>query len=265
MVTWLIIAGGLLLAGGLTAASWQSNTAPSLAEGTPSTAPPASEPPHVAAKPADDVAPVSMDLWHQDQPEAAMPFPPTTEGLPIAAIPEQGSPGLIISEYIEGPFHNKALEFCNASDADIDTGDYELRIRGFSGAGHPFTVDIPLVSKRLRSGETFVLMIEHVQADFPGLTPDQRHARLAFNGDDTLILWNRTTDRAEDVFGVEGQDPGDFWIHEGVATEGQTLARHGSVRSGSRNGFVPLDRLSREWIASEEGTHSLGQHELATD
>lgn len=267
MLTWLLIAGGLLLAGGLTAASWQSGDTVSMTEDRASP-----QPQWTSPSSRDDrysttsgTSSYTSDTWQQGQANTIPPPLPPSEGLPIAAMSDPGLPGLIISEYIEGPFHNKALEFCNASDTDVDTADYELLIRGFSSSGNAFTGNIPLRSKVLRPGETFVLTIDHTQADFPGVDADQRHARLAFNGDDALILWNRNADRAEDVFGVEGHDPGDYWSHDGVATEGQTLTRHASVRSGARNGFVPLDRLSREWVASEEGSHSLGKHELATD
>lgn len=172
-----------------------------------------------------------------------------------ASLPAQTSTPaseLFISEYVEGSSFNKAVEFFNPTDADIDLAadNYTWQIYSNGSASVSATVEL---TGTIPAGGTWV--ISEGRATFPS---DQTSGNVSFNGDDAFTL---VRDGAViDSFGQVGFDPGTQWGDSTLGTQNQTLQRKASVCAGDTNTTDVFDP-SLEYDGFAEDTFSgLGSH-----
>ncbi len=158
---------------------------------------------------------------------------------------------LLMSEYVEGSFHNKAIEIYNGTCWDLDLGAEGYNISIYFGGGTQI-LTTPL-SGNLAAGDVFV--IAHPQATFPS---DQPSSFIDFNGNDVVEL--RLGGSAVDSIGMLETVFPDIWCNNGVCTAEQTLRRKADVRQGDTDSFDPFDP-SIEWDSFPRDDFSgLGSH-----
>ena len=152
---------------------------------------------------------------------------------------------LFISEYIEGPGNNNAIEIYNPTNATIDLSAYT--INRYSGSGGGINPEIWQLSGLIASGDVFVvgngqvdsievgsgtssywspavdpvfysLLDSHCNGDYDA------NSTFYFNGDDAMTLEKGGS--IIDILGKVGEDPGDAWTDD--ATSGYTDANGGA-------------------------------------
>jgi len=168
---------------------------------------------------------------------------------------------LFISEYIEGPGNNNAIEIYNPTIATIDLSDYVIK-RYANGDNNPANADFWQLSGTINSGEA--IAIGNGQLDSVWVTSGSywslpvdpvffaacnQHGSgiyptpFYFNGDDAMTL--EKSGNIIDIFGKVGEDPGGAWTDDANAnppytdanggtwwTKRQTLVRKASVKQG---------------------------------
>ena len=166
---------------------------------------------------------------------------------------------LIISEYVEGDYDNKALEFYNGTGSDIDltAGGYKVEMY-FNGSSSPL-VSIYLYGT-VPNGDVFVLAHENAAAAILAAA-DQVNYNQAnwYSGDDAVVL--RHNGNVVDVIGQIGFDPGGQWGNGDTSTEANTLRRRPGICSGDTNtsdAFLPAETWMGFPLNSFDG---LGTHE----
>jgi hypothetical protein len=154
------------------------------------------------------------------------------------------SQDIFISQYIEdasgGSFY-KGIEIVNNTGADIDFTANNLEVFwGNNGNDRANSSNNPLAtinSGVLADRAVMVLgttdLISFVNANSPGVTTAD--VNFGFNGDDALILVYGGTDI--DMFGIEGQDPGSFWIGNGVSTQNRNIQIQQGITTGDADGW----------------------------
>ena len=151
---------------------------------------------------------------------------------------------LIISEYVEGDSHNKAIEIHNPSPITIDLNDYSVQVYN-NGATEP-TQELELEGQLLPGG-TFVIgnsqatpIIQNVSTVFSQVT--------WYNGNDAIVL--RKNGEPIDIMGVIGQDPGEPWtVTSGGAMAEFTLVRKPNVGHGTTDwseGMIQWDSYPQD-------------------
>jgi len=162
---------------------------------------------------------------------------------------------LFISEYIEGPANNNAIEIYNPTNATIDLTEYTINRYGNGATSGP---DVWPLSGSIAAGEA--IAVGNGQLDSlwvstywsvpvdpvfynacgihgSGLYPTPFY----FNGDDAMTL--EKSGNIIDIFGKVGEDPGNAWTDDATAgytdanngtwwTKRQTLVRKASVTQG---------------------------------
>ena len=162
---------------------------------------------------------------------------------------------LFISEYIEGPANNNAIEIYNPTNATIDLTEYTINRYGNGATSGP---DVWPLSGSIAAGEA--IAVGNGQLDSlwvstywsvpvdpvfynacgihgSGLYPTPFY----FNGDDAMTL--EKSGNIIDIFGKVGEDPGNAWTDDASAgytdanngtwwTKRQTLVRKASVTKG---------------------------------
>ncbi len=168
------------------------------------------------------------------------------------------APDLIISEYVEGSGSNKYIEIANYTGADVNLGNYRLRL--FSNGATTATNDI-LLSGTLNNQSVIVYRNASATA-YTGTTTS--NAAVNFNGDDAVGLYKISTASYVDIFGRIGEDPGAAWTSGAFSTVDKTLVRNAAITSGvTVNPAAGFPTLSTEWtqyatdVVSNLGTHSM--------
>ena len=135
---------------------------------------------------------------------------------------------LIISEYIEGESHNKAIEIHNPSELTIDLGPYSVEVYN-NGATEP-TQQLDLEGQLLPGG---VFVIGNSQA-----TPIIQNVSTVlsqvtwYNGNDPIVLLKNG--EPIDIMGIIGEDPGEPWgVTSGGAMAEFTLVRKPNIGHGT--------------------------------
>lgn len=128
---------------------------------------------------------------------------------------------LLISEYLEGSFSNKALEILNVSGGALDYSLIEFR-RYNNGSVTPAATFTPTLLTPFADGDVYVVANSGANATILGVA-DETDAITFFNGDDALELYYNGV--LQDSIGQVGFDPGTNWSGSGVATSNQTLVR----------------------------------------
>jgi len=190
---------------------------------------------------------------------------------------------LFISEYVEGPGNNNALEIYNPTGSTIDLNGYT--INRYANASQTIS-DSWTLSGSISSGEA--ISIGNGQLDsvwvstYWSLPVDPAFYAACdlhgsgvyptpfyFNGDDALTL-EKGTDII-DIFGKVGEDPGNAWTDDASAgftdanggvwwTKRQTLVRKSSVKKGVNLNPI-LFNPTLEWDSLPDATYAgLGSH-----
>lgn len=186
---------------------------------------------------------------------AAISALPLVGGPPVAAATPTD---LFISEYVEGPGFDQAIEIYNGTGGTISLLGAMYRLDFYlDGSTTPGSA-IEL-SGSIPAGGVYV--VAHPQAS-PAIlaVANQISTLVTFDGNDAVILSSAVSGGPIDIFGQVGVDPGPSgWGMVGVATADQTLRRKPTVTAGrtSSGAFDP----SLEWVAYEAGVYSgLGSH-----
>ena len=162
---------------------------------------------------------------------------------------------LFISEYIEGPGNNNAIEIYNPTNNSISLNDYTINRYGNGATSGP---DIWPLSGSIAPGEAIAVgngQIDSVWVStYWSLPVDPTFYNACgihgsgvyptpfyFNGDDAMTL--EKSGDIIDIFGKVGEDPGNAWTDDVTAgytdanggtwwTKRQTLVRKPSVKKG---------------------------------
>ncbi len=190
---------------------------------------------------------------------------------------------LFISEYIEGPANNNAIEIYNPTNATIDLTEYTINRYGNGATSGP---DVWPLSGSIAAGEA--IAVGNGQLDSlwvstywsvpvdpvfynacgihgSGLYPTPFY----FNGDDAMTL--EKSGNIIDIFGKVGEDPGNAWTDDASAgytdanggtwwTKRQTLVRKASVTKGVITNPI-LFNPTLEYDSLPDATYSgMGSH-----
>ena len=190
---------------------------------------------------------------------------------------------LFISEYIEGPANNNAIEIYNPTNATIDLTEYTINRYGNGATSGP---DVWPLSGSIAAGEA--IAVGNGQLDSlwvstywsvpvdpvfynacgihgSGLYPTPFY----FNGDDAMTL--EKSGNIIDIFGKVGEDPGNAWTDDASAgytdanggtwwTKRQTLVRKASVTQGIITNPI-LFNPTLEYDSLPDATYSgMGSH-----
>ena len=192
---------------------------------------------------------------------------------------------LFISEYVEGPANNNAIEIYNPTPNSIDLSGYTINRYSNGASSGP---EVWQLSGNISSGDVVVvgngqvdsvwvstywslpvdpvfynLLNDHCNGDYDA------NSTFYFNGDDAMTLeYNGTI---VDIFGKVGEDPGQAWTNDAGAgytdanggawfTKRQTLRRKSTVEIGvSQNPILFNPEL--EYDSLPDATYSyLGSH-----
>lgn len=162
----------------------------------------------------------------------------------------QPASSLLITEYVEGSSHNKAIEITNLGAEPVDLAAYTVAV--FSN-GSTSSSSRDALAGELAPGASFVYGSS--RAAFP---VDQGTGAGLWNGDDAIVLFRG--DEVVDSFGQVGVDPGTAWTSGDVTTVDRTLRRI----PGSAPDTDPSDAFdpAAQWIAFPIDTFDdLGRYE----
>jgi len=190
---------------------------------------------------------------------------------------------LFISEYIEGPANNNAIEIYNPTNATIDLTEYTINRYGNGATSGP---DVWPLSGSIAAGEA--IAVGNGQLDSlwvstywsvpvdpvfynacgihgSGLYPTPFY----FNGDDAMTL--EKEGNIIDIFGKVGEDPGAAWTDDVMAgytdanggtwwTKRQTLVRKAAVMQGVTQNPI-LFNPTLEYDSLPDATYTgMGSH-----
>jgi predicted extracellular nuclease len=174
-------------------------------------------------------------------------------------------PGLIISEYHDGPGEDNAIEIFNCTGAPVHLGDYFLRIRFKDTPGVMLTAQLTAGSY-LPSGETWVITDYDASPALQALA-DQTSTLLDFDGDDaiTLSTWNGSTYPTIDSIGQWDVDPGTGWSCGLGSTQGSNMRRMPSVSMGDTDKDDSFDPCLEWDFFDQNDISNLGYHSAVCD
>ena len=190
---------------------------------------------------------------------------------------------LFISEYIEGPGNNNAIEIYNPTNTSIDLSSYTINRYGNGSTSGP---DSWPLSGSIAAGEAIAVGNGQIDSVWVGsywsLPVDQAFYTASgihgsgiyptpfyFNGDDAMTL--EKGGDIIDIFGKVGEDPGGSWTDDATAgytdanggtwwTKRQTLVRKSSVKQGVSVNPI-LFNPTLEYDSLPDGTYSqMGSH-----
>ena len=190
---------------------------------------------------------------------------------------------LFISEYIEGPGNNNAIEIYNPTNNPIDLSGYTINRYGNGATSSP---DVWPLSGTLNTGEAIAIgngQIDSIWVSSYWSLPVDASFYAAcgingsgvyptpfyFNGDDAMTL--EKGGDIVDIFGKVGEDPGNAWTDDVTAgytdanggtwwTKRQTLVRKSSVKSGVTQNPILFNPAS-EYDSLPDATYSaMGTH-----
>ena len=192
---------------------------------------------------------------------------------------------LFISEYVEGPANNNAIEIYNPTSSSIDLSGYTINRYGNGSSVEP---EVWELSGSIASGD--VVVVGNGQLDsvwvstywslpvdpaFYSLLDDNcngdydANSTFYFNGNDAMTLEYNGV--AIDIFGKVGEDPGNAWTDDVTAgytdanggtwwTKRQTLIRKATILKGTTTNPILFDP-TLEYDSLPDATYSdLGSH-----
>ena len=192
---------------------------------------------------------------------------------------------LFISEYVEGPANNNAIEIYNPTSLDIDLTGYTVNRYGNGSSTDP---EVWQLSGTINSGDVivvgngqldsvwvstywslpvdpnfFALLDDHCNGDYSA------NNTFYFNGDDAITIEKNGS--IVDIFGKVGEDPGMAWTDDASAgytdanggtwwSKRQTLVRKPTVQSGVTQNPI-LFNPTLDYDSLPDATYtSLGAH-----
>ena len=192
---------------------------------------------------------------------------------------------LFISEYVEGPANNNAIEIYNPTNLDIDLTGYTVNRYGNGSSTDP---EVWQLSGTINSGDVivvgngqldsvwvstywslpvdpsfFALLDDHCNGDYSA------NNTFYFNGDDAITIEKNGS--IVDIFGKVGEDPGMAWTDDASAgytdanggtwwSKRQTLVRKPTVQSGVTQNPI-LFNPTLDYDSLPDATYtSLGAH-----
>ena len=194
---------------------------------------------------------------------------------------------LFISEYVEGPGNNNAIEIYNPTNATIDLSQYTIsRYRESDQTGtEPIVFQL---SGLIESAEALVIGNGQLDSFYVGsywsipvdpifysLLNDHcdgiyaTNSTFYFNGNDAMVL--KKLNDIIDIFGKVGEDPGLSWTDDATAgytdanggtfwTKRQTLIRKPTIKQGVTTNPI-LFNPSSEYDSLPDATYSnMGSH-----
>ena len=191
---------------------------------------------------------------------------------------------LFISEYIEGPGNNNAIEIYNPTNATIDLSAYTINRYGNGASSGPDSWPLsgsiaPGQAIAVGNGQTdsvwvstyWSLPVDPIFYNACGIHGSGIYPTpFYFNGDDAMTLEKGGS--IIDIFGKVGEDPGAAWTDDASAgytdanggtwwTKRQTLVRKWNVKKGVSVNPI-LFNPTLEYDSLPDGTYSgMGQHE----
>lgn len=149
---------------------------------------------------------------------------------------------LIISEYIDGPGNDRAIEIFNGTGSPVPLAGYVLEVYNSSNgnSGTPYTLDLSLVAPSISTGSTIVVVSAGSSA---ALQSFYQWDELLFDGNDAIVLRNEgvTGENIVDSFGQLGSVPASgAWTDNGVTTKSTDLRRKPDVCTGRVNATDPF-------------------------
>ena len=190
---------------------------------------------------------------------------------------------LFISEYVEGPANNNAIEIYNPTNASIDLTGYSINRYGNGATSGPDTWPL---SGNLAPGQAITIgngqldsiwvstywsvpvdPVFYAACDLhgSGIYPTPFY----FNGDDAMTLEKGAN--IIDIFGKVGEDPGNAWTDDASAgytdanggtwwSKRQTLVRKASVKKGITTNPIVFNP-TLEYDSLPDGTYlGMGTH-----
>lgn len=190
---------------------------------------------------------------------------------------------LFISEYVEGPGNNNAIEIYNPTNNPIDLAGYSINRYGNGASSSP---DSWPLSGTLNSGDAIAIgngQVDSVWVSTYWSLPVDSSFYAAcgqhgsgiyptpfyFNGDDAMTL--EKGGNIIDIFGKVGEDPGSAWTDDASAgytdanggtwwTKRQTLIRKPTVKTGVTQNPI-LFNPTTEYDSLPDATYTdLGHH-----
>lgn len=162
---------------------------------------------------------------------------------------------LFISEYVDGSFHNKAIEIFNPTGNPINLIDYVIKVY-YNGASTPIVVPLNGI---IQPKETFV--VAHPQANSGIIAKsDMTNQNLNFNGDDAVSLYKISTQSELDIVGVIGVNPGNsgWYVPNNGSTKERTLIRKQPVKKGQPDWVQAMN----EWkVLPKDYIQNLKKHQ----
>ena len=154
---------------------------------------------------------------------------------------------LFFSEYVEGRYHDKALEIANFTNHRIDLSDYSIK-KQVNGSGS--WKDTYVLSGHLSSNEVFVICHKNASAVLRSKADVIKDIPIVnFNGNDPIGLFKNN--RLIDVIGVYNGGSSNF-------AKDKTLIRKSSI------GQPNVSFTWSEWdVASLKSAWSLGNHSVS--
>jgi hypothetical protein len=164
---------------------------------------------------------------------------------------------LFISEYVEGPYNNNAIEIYNPTSSSIDLAGYTINRYSNGSTDNPevwqlsgsiASADVIVVGNgQLDSVDLGAYWSIPVDPTFYSVLDDHcngdydANSTFYFNGDDAMTL--EYSGNIVDIFGKVGEDPGAAWTDDASAaytdangatwwTKRKTLVRKPSVKKG---------------------------------
>ena len=161
---------------------------------------------------------------------------------------------LIISEYIEGESHNKAIELFNPSGVEIDLTPYTMELYN-NGATEP-NQELDLEGTML-PGDTYVIGNSQATPALQNMS-DITSQLTWYNGNDALVLSKNGV--AIDIMGVVGQSSDDAW----TVSSGGAMAEHTLVRKPNvGHGTTDWEEGQTQWDSYPQDTFDfLGSHQV---
>ncbi len=190
---------------------------------------------------------------------------------------------LFISEYVEGPANNNAIEIYNPTNASIDLTEYSINRYGNGATSGPDTWPLsgniaPGQAIAIGNGQldsVWVSTYWSVPVDPVFYAACDVHGSgiyptpFYFNGDDAMTLEKGAN--IIDIFGKVGEDPGNAWTDDASAgytdanggtwwTKRQTLVRKASIKKGVTTNPIVFNP-TLEYDSLPDGTYSgMGIH-----
>jgi len=192
---------------------------------------------------------------------------------------------LFISEYVEGPGNNNAIEIYNPTSSSIDLAGYTINRYSNGTSSGPESWQL---GGSIASGDAIVIgngqMDSVWVSTYWSLPVDplfysmldcycdgdyDANSTFYFNGDDAMTL--EKGGNIIDIIGKVGEDPGSAWTDDMTAgytdanggtwwTKRQTLIRKSSVKQGITQNPI-LFNPTLEWDSLPDATYTqLGQH-----